>query len=120
MGACSQIRTNSENLTWHHVAITFGDLPAVRTVELVGTNAFVEKLQDFGFTGLREAEDYGPSLALGTADISLWELVNAYRALANTGTWSGLKLTPNQRTMYRLRFSRTVSKSEVQAACLGD
>jgi hypothetical protein len=25
---------------------------------------------------------YGPSMALGSADVSLWELVNAYRALA--------------------------------------
>ncbi|HSA78803.1 MAG TPA: penicillin-binding protein 1C [Nitrospirota bacterium] len=79
------------------------NIPAVRTIELVGTDAFLEKLQDFGFTGLREAEDYGPSLALGTADISLWELVNAYRTLANTGTWSGLKLTPSERTTSRRR-----------------
>jgi penicillin-binding protein 1C len=79
------------------------NIPAVRTVGLVGTSAFVEKLQGFGFTNLKEAEDYGPSLALGTADINLWELVNAYRALANAGIWSGLKLTPDQRTASRRR-----------------
>ncbi|HSQ77475.1 MAG TPA: penicillin-binding protein 1C, partial [Nitrospirota bacterium] len=53
--------------------------------------------------GLREAEDYGPSLALGTADIALWELVNAYRTLANAGVWSELKLTQDQRIASRRR-----------------
>lgn len=79
------------------------NVPAVRTVDLVGPGAFVEKLKSFGFTGLREAEDYGPSLALGTADIALWELVNAYRTLANAGVWSELKLTPDQLTASRRR-----------------
>ena len=79
------------------------NVPAVRTVDLVGTGAFVEKLRSFGFTGLRQAEDYGPSLALGTADIALWELVNAYRTLANAGVWSELRLTPDQRTTLRRR-----------------
>ena len=72
------------------------NIPAVRTVTLVGTDAFIDKLKSFGFTGLREPEHYGPSLALGTADISLWELVNAYRALANGGFWSALRLSPDQ------------------------
>ncbi len=79
------------------------NVPAVRTVDLVGPGAFVEKLKSFGFTGLRQAEDYGPSLALGTADIALWELVNAYRTLANAGVWSELKLTPEQLTASRRR-----------------
>ena len=79
------------------------NVPAVRTVDLVGPGAFVEKLKSFGFTGLRQAEDYGPSLALGTADIALWELVNAYRTLANAGIWSELRLTPDQRTASRRR-----------------
>jgi penicillin-binding protein 1C len=44
--------------------------------------------------GLNESGDfYGPSLALGSVDVSLWELVNAYRTLANHGSWGGLRLT---------------------------
>ena len=41
-------------------------------------------------------EYYGPSLALGSADVSLWELVNAYRALANGGVWTPLRMTPEE------------------------
>ena len=69
------------------------NVPAVRTLELAGEEAFVQRLRELGFGGLDEAGDYyGPSLALGAADVSLWELVNAYRTLANGGAWSELRL----------------------------
>ncbi|OGQ96635.1 MAG: penicillin-binding protein 1C [Deltaproteobacteria bacterium RIFOXYD12_FULL_57_12] len=70
------------------------NIPAVKTFNLVGPEAFVQKLQAFGFSGLLEAEHYGPSLALGSADITLWDLVNGYRAIANSGVWSRLRLSP--------------------------
>lgn len=71
------------------------NIPAVRTLQLVGAEPFVRQLRRLGFVGLHEAGDYyGPSLALGSADVSLWEQVNGYRALANSGTWSPMRLTP--------------------------
>ena len=70
------------------------NIPAVRTVNLVGVTAFAAKLREFGFSSLKDPEYYGPSLALGTADITLWELVNAYRTLANNGSWSKLRMSP--------------------------
>jgi penicillin-binding protein 1C len=64
------------------------NVPAVRVLGLVGPGPFVAQLSRLGF-GLRESgEYYGPSLALGSADVSLWELANAYRALANGGAWA--------------------------------
>ncbi len=70
------------------------NIPAVRALEMTGVEAFIETLRELGIRGLSEAGDfYGPSLALGTADVSLWELVNAYRTLANGGIRSGLVLT---------------------------
>jgi penicillin-binding protein 1C len=71
------------------------NIPAVRTLQLVGVEAFVQQLRRLGFNGLVESgEYYGPSLALGSADVSLWEMVNAYRTLANGGAWSPLRLQP--------------------------
>ncbi len=61
------------------------NVPALKVFLMVGGETVVHRMQKLGFTNLREAQDYGPSLALGTADISLWELTNAYRALANGG-----------------------------------
>src|SRR4030042_482099 len=62
------------------------NVPAVKTLSLVGIEPFLSKLRQLGFEGLNESGDfYGPSLALGSADVSLWELVNAYRTLAKEG-----------------------------------
>jgi penicillin-binding protein 1C len=71
------------------------NIPAVRTAEMTGVEAFLRTLRDLGFKELAEEGDFfGPSLALGTADVSLWELVAAYRALANGGVAGELRLTP--------------------------
>lgn len=69
------------------------NIPAVRTQLLVGTEPFAERLRQSGFALPRPAEFYGYSLALGTADVSLWELVTAYRVLARDGIRSDLRLT---------------------------
>jgi penicillin-binding protein 1C len=70
------------------------NIPAVRTLSLVGIEPFLKKLRELGMKGLNESGDfYGPSLALGSVDVSLWELVNAYRTLANHGSWGELHLT---------------------------
>jgi penicillin-binding protein 1C len=69
------------------------NVPAVKVLNLVGIEPLVERLRQLGFKDIRTAEYYGPSLALGSADIALWNLVNAYRAIANAGDWSPLRLT---------------------------
>ncbi len=79
------------------------NIPAVRTAGLVSVNAFAAKLYEFGFSNLKDPLDYGPSLALGTADVTLWELVNAYRALANNGVWSKLRNSHEEKTGVRKR-----------------
>ena len=72
------------------------NVPAVRTLILVGVEALRDRLVDLGYTGLSESgEYYGFSLALGSAEVSLLEQVNAYRTLANGGLWSPLRFLPN-------------------------
>ena len=67
------------------------NIPAVRTLVTVTPTAFFGRLQNLGFN-LRESGDfYGYSLALGSADVSLLALTNAYRALANHGQTSGVR-----------------------------
>jgi penicillin-binding protein 1C len=73
------------------------NVPAVRALGLVGAEAMVQQLQRLGFAGVVEAGDfYGPSLALGSADVSLWEMVGAYRALAAGGVWGPLRMTAGE------------------------
>ncbi|MFL9923496.1 penicillin-binding protein 1C [Herbaspirillum lusitanum] len=67
------------------------NIPAVRTLVMVTPERFFQRLQHLGFN-LRETGDYyGYSLALGSADVSLLALTNAYRALANQGRYSGVR-----------------------------
>ena len=71
------------------------NIPAVRTLGLVGVPAFHRLLGRLGFASLdREATVYGPSLALGAADVTLLALTNAYRTLANGGVHGPVRWTP--------------------------
>ena len=68
------------------------NVPAVRALNLMGVDTVLQVLRAAGFEKLQPADYYGPSLALGSADVSLRELANAYRCLANRGRWSPLRL----------------------------
>jgi penicillin-binding protein 1C len=71
------------------------NVPAVKTLVRVTPDVFQQRLRRFGLDSLKESGDwYGYSLALGSADVSLLMLANAYRSLANGGRWSPLRLTP--------------------------
>src|SRR6202046_4332488 len=75
------------------------NVPAVRTTDMLGVEVFADRLRRLGFSGLVEEGDYyGAALALGSADVTLWQLVNAYRTLANGGRYSELRLTTNANT----------------------
>jgi penicillin-binding protein 1C len=68
------------------------NVPAVRTADLVGVEELAEHLRSLGLEVLEQGDYYGASLALGSADVSLWNLVNAYRTLANGGVLTPLRL----------------------------
>jgi len=68
------------------------NVPAVRTAQLVTPGAFVPTLRRLGIASVdRPGDHYGLSLALGSADVTLLELANAYRALANGGLASPVR-----------------------------
>ncbi|MFO1378717.1 MAG: transglycosylase domain-containing protein, partial [Steroidobacteraceae bacterium] len=69
------------------------NVPAVRALVLTGVDAFRDRLFDLGFTGIsRPGDYYGFSLALGSAEVSLWEQAQAWRTLARGGLFSPLRL----------------------------
>ena len=72
------------------------NVPAVRTLMLTGLDRFHERLRALGISSLTEPADfYGYSLALGSADVSLLELANAYRTLASGGQQGTPALLPH-------------------------
>ncbi|TKC90208.1 penicillin-binding protein 1C [Trinickia terrae] len=73
---------------WVSVRTALGsslNVPAVRTLVMVTPHRFAKTLTALGLPLTQEGDYYGYSLALGSADVSLITLANAYRALANGG-----------------------------------
>ena len=64
------------------------NVPAVRTLVMVTPDAFFGQLQRLGLPLAESGGYYGYSLALGSSELSLLHLTNAYRALANGGRLS--------------------------------
>ncbi|MCW5313909.1 penicillin-binding protein 1C [Nostoc sp. KVJ3] len=62
------------------------NVPAVRVLEKVGVETFLERLHQLGFEHLNQTpEHYGLGLTLGSGEVSLWELAHAYLTLARFG-----------------------------------
>lgn len=64
------------------------NVPAVRTLVMVTPHRFATTLKALGLPLTQSGDYYGYSLALGSADVTLLSLTNAYRALANGGVAS--------------------------------
>lgn len=61
------------------------NIPAVRILEKVGVSNFLERLRTLGFEHLTESSDhYGLGLALGSGEVSLWELAHAYLSFSDS------------------------------------
>ena len=77
------------------------NVPAVRTLVMVSPNAFHKQLIQLGLPLKESGDYYGYSLALGSAEVSLLNLTNAYRALGNGGRASPTSLTPGAKPVLR-------------------
>jgi penicillin-binding protein 1C len=64
------------------------NVPAVELANRLGPGSLLATLRRAGFESLsRSPEYYGLGLALGNGDVTLLELANGYRAIANGGVW---------------------------------
>ena len=73
---------------WVSVRTALGsslNVPAVRALVMVTPHRFATTLTALGLPLTESGDYYGYSLALGSADVTLLSLTNAYRALANGG-----------------------------------
>ncbi|MBF0204946.1 MAG: hypothetical protein HQK67_11725 [Desulfamplus sp.] len=62
------------------------NIPALKTIQFTGVDSYLEKLRKLGITSLNQHPDfYGDGLALGNGEVSLYEMIQAYCVLANSG-----------------------------------
>ncbi|MBP7329624.1 MAG: penicillin-binding protein 1C [Alicycliphilus sp.] len=76
------------------------NVPAVRTLVMVSPDAFFAQLRRLGLALRESGGYYGYSLALGSSEVRLLELANAYRALANGGRVSPVAYAPGARAAF--------------------
>ena len=72
------------------------NVPAVRTLVMVGPDAFHRQLAAVGLPLRENGDYYGYSLALGSPEVPLLHLTNAFRTLANGGRMSAPALAGAQ------------------------
>ncbi len=73
------------------------NVPAVRTLMLLGVETLRDRLHALGYAGIVEdGAYYGYSLALGSAEVTLWEQAQAYRTLALGGRFSALRILADE------------------------
>ncbi len=80
---------------WVSVRTALGNslnVPAVRAGAMLGPDALAQRLNRVGLNLKEPGGYYGPGLALGSAEVSLRDLTNAYRALANGGLWAPVRI----------------------------
>jgi len=77
------------------------NVPAVRTLVMVSPNAFHRQLRAVGLPLKESGDYYGYSLALGSAEVSLLSLTNAYRTLANGGRFGATSLVRQPQPMFK-------------------
>jgi penicillin-binding protein 1C len=103
------------------------NVPAVRTLAMLDIDEFANSLRQIGLQSVsHDGGFYGYSLALGSADVRLIDLTNAYRALANGGLVSSPSFLPTTNESKRVMsaevayiVSDMLSDNEARASTFG-
>ena len=61
------------------------NIPAINLLKQIGVKNFYNLLSESGVTNLKSPEHYGISIALGGAEVSMFELAEIYTTMANLG-----------------------------------
>ena len=94
------------------------NVPAVRALVMVSPDAFFDQLRALGLPLAESGGYYGYSLALGSSEVPLLHLANAYRALANGGRVSPVAFATPPPQFARPQFTRALD--EGAAFIVGD
>ncbi len=89
------------------------NVPAVKIFRLLNDDSFWGKLTELNFRKLKDPEYYGPALALGVADVTLEDLTQAYRTLAQQGSYSQMSFFPRKNPPLQKKVFSTESVEEV-------
>ena len=96
------------------------NIPAVKAIRYTGYGEYLARLHELGFRSLDKHPDfYGDGLALGSGEVTLFEMVQAYCALANKGEFIPLHATKDS-TIKQQTGKRKQVYSEEAASLIGN
>ncbi|MBN2703363.1 MAG: penicillin-binding protein 1C [Pontiellaceae bacterium] len=73
------------------------NIPALQCVEQIGLESFVAQLRRLGFSTLdHSASHYGLGIVVGSSEMTLLDLSNAYACLARNGIWQPLRVLADE------------------------
>ncbi len=97
------------------------NIPAVKTLQKVGTENFLNILHQLGMSSLQKHPDlYGDGLALGNGEITLYELVQAYTTLARQGNYKPLSVNRDKYYDHKNKNIFTPESTSLIANILSD
>ena len=76
------------------------NIPSIKVMEDYGVKQSVQGARDFGITTLDDKKDYGLALAIGSAEVPLIQMTNAYASLANAGELYDASIITNIENKY--------------------
>lgn len=76
------------------------NIPAVQVMQKVGIDAAISTAKRMGITTIDPNKNYGLPLALGTAEVPLMEMTNAYAAFGNNGQQYNTTIIKNINSKY--------------------
>jgi penicillin-binding protein 1C len=69
------------------------NIPALKTLQYVGSEEYLRTLHNIGFSNINNHPNYyGDGISLGNAEVSLFELVQAFSTIANKGIFKPLNV----------------------------
>ena len=77
------------------------NIPAVKIMQKLGVGASVAHAREMGLTTIDSKQDYGLSLALGSAEVTPLAMTSAYSAFANSGRQAQYNVIENIQTKYK-------------------
>ena len=97
------------------------NIPAVKTLQYVGVERYLDRLHALGFKGLGEHPNfYGDGIALGSGAVTLLDLVRAYAALANAGVYRPLSVLADRTAAQAARRVFSAEAASLIANILAD
>lgn len=76
------------------------NIPAVKTIQFVGIESFLNFLQSFAIASLdKHPNYYGDGIALGNSEVTLYELTRAYSTLARMGKYKDFSTLEGESTL---------------------